>query len=166
MSSNFPTSFSCKIIEAEPQDVSQAFADLKRDMNPKFVHVFLDKMQRYSVKPDRALFLAIHQNHYIAFATIINRSPVPAELGESKVFLLERYACATGLMVLPEFRNRGVASQFIRQWEGWVLRNELSGIWLVTRQMSDWYRHCFQFSVQGTITRHGVTKTILAKSVR
>ena len=50
------TEFACRIISATPEDVSQAYYDLKRDMNPDFVHVFLDKIQRYALKPDRALF--------------------------------------------------------------------------------------------------------------
>ena len=59
----------CQIILATLKDVDRAFYDLKKDMNPDFVHVFLDKMQRYATKPDRALFLASYQNSFIAFGT-------------------------------------------------------------------------------------------------
>lgn len=155
----------CQIILATLKDVDRAFYDLKKDMNPDFVHVFLDKMQRYATKPDRALFLASYQNSFIAFGTIINHSPAPQGSSKTTAQLLENYACGTGLMVLPEFRNKGVASRIIEQWEHWARQNKIPGIWIVTRQMSDWYQRCFYFSVHGSIIRHGVKKTILAKTL-
>lgn len=165
MSSNPPASFPCQIIRAVPSDVDWAFQDLKRDMNPDFVHVFLDKIQRYSTKPDRALFLARHQGNCIAFATVINHAQAPADSDESTVHLLRMYACGTGLMVLPEFRHKGVASKLVKQWEIWARQNNLPGIWVVTRQMSDWYQNCFDYSLQGTTIRHGVKKVLLAKEL-
>ncbi len=166
MRSNKLTALPCHIIPAGPNDVPQAFQDLKRDMNPDFVHVFLDKLQRYSVKPDRALFLAKYQGKYIGFATVINQSPAPDNSDTATIRLLQKYACGTGLMVLPEFRHKGVASKLIQQWHIWTLQNDLSGIWLVTRQMSDWYQRLFQYTFYGTTIRHGVKKTILTKSLR
>jgi GNAT superfamily N-acetyltransferase len=145
--------------------VDRAFEDLKRDMNPKFAHVFLDKIQRYSRKPDRALFLARHQEKYIAFATVIDSSPPPDNADKAMIQLLRNYACGTGLMVLPEFRRKGVASQLVQHWETWARQNTLSGIWVITRQMGDWYQHCFHYSLLGTTTRHGVKKTILTKAL-
>ncbi len=164
MNSNSSEShFSCRIISATSRDVEQAFEDLKRDMNPAFAHVFLDKIQRYATKPDRALFLASHNDSFIAFGTIIDHSPAPENLNKSTVQLLESYACSTGLMVLPEYRNMGVASTIIEQWEEWARQKKLPGIWLITRQMADWYQRCFHYSVQGNTIRHGVKKTILTK---
>jgi len=157
------TEFACRIISATPEDVSQAYYDLKRDMNPDFVHVFLDKIQRYALKPDRALFLATHQHTFIAFGTIINHSPPPENINKSTTHIINGYACATGLMVLPEYRKKGVASQIIEQWEQWARRKNLPGIWLITRQMSDWYQRSFHYSIQGTTLRNGVKKTILTK---
>jgi len=58
-------------------------------MNPDFVHVFLDKMQRYSVKADRALFLAGYQETYIAFATVINQAPSPEKTDKTTIPFLE-----------------------------------------------------------------------------
>jgi GNAT superfamily N-acetyltransferase len=165
MSSNKLIPFSCQIISATCQDVDQAFQDLKRDMNPDFVHVFLDKIQRYSIKPDRALFLAKYQRKCIAFATIINQAQAPEESDQTTIQLLENYACGTGLMVLPEFRHRGVASQLVKQWEIWARQHSLAGIWVITRQMSDWYQRCFQYSLLGTTTRRRVKKTILSKAL-
>jgi len=156
---------SCHIKSASPKDVPQAFQDLKRDMNQDFVHVFLDKLQRYSVKPDRALFLAKYQGKSIGFATIINQSPAPESSDKATIQLLQNYACGTGLMVLPEFRHKGVASKLIQQWHTWTLQNNLSGIWIVTRQMGDWYQRLFQYSFCGTTIRHGVKKTILTKTL-
>ena len=165
-SSNKSAPLSCQIICAEFDDVDKAFHDLKRDMNPEFVHVFLDKIQRYSVKPDRALFLARNQSKNIAFSTIINQAPAPENSDNTTIQLLQNYACVTGLMVLPEFRHRGVASQLVQQWEIWALQNNLSGIWLITRQMGDWYQRFFQYSLHGTTTRQGVKKTILTKALQ
>ena len=159
-------SFSCHIVSATLDDVDKAFKDLKRDMDPDFVHVFLDKIQRYSIKPDRALFLARYQGKNIAFSTIINQAPAPENSSEKTIQLLQNYACVTGLMVLPEFRNKGVASKLVRQWEIWALQNNLSGIWLITRQMGDWYQRFFKYSLLGTTTRQGVKKTILTKALR
>jgi GNAT superfamily N-acetyltransferase len=134
-------------------------------MNPEFAHVFLDKIQRYAAKPDRALFLAEYQNTIIAFATIINHSPAPTDSNSTTIKLLKNYACGTGLMVLPEFRHKGVASRLVQHWETWTKQNNLDGIWLVTRQMADWYQRCFHYSVQGVTFRHGVKKTILTKAL-
>jgi GNAT superfamily N-acetyltransferase len=135
-------------------------------MNPDFVHVFLDKLQRYSVKPDRALFLAKYQDKSIGFATIINQSPAPDNFDKATIQLLKNYACGTGLMVLPEFRHKGVASKLIQQWHNWTLQTNLSGIWRVTRQMGDWYQRLFQYSICGITTRHGVKKNVLSKALR
>jgi GNAT superfamily N-acetyltransferase len=155
----------CRIFLANPDDVDKAFHDLKRDMNPEFVHVFLDKIQRYAAKPDRALFLAEYQETIIAFATIIDHSPAPENSDKTTIQLLKNYACGTGLMVLPEFRHKGIASRLVQHWETWTKQNNLSGIWVVTRQMADWYQRCFHYAVQGSTFRHGVKKTILIKSL-
>jgi GNAT superfamily N-acetyltransferase len=155
----------CHILSANSSDVDKAFHNLKRDMNPEFVHVFLDKIQRYAAKPDRALFLAEYQENIIAFATIINHSPAPENSDKTTSKLLKNYACGTGLMVLPEFRHKGVASRLVQHWETWAGQNSLDGIWIVTRQMADWYQRCFHYSVQGTTFRHGVKKIILTKSL-
>lgn len=153
----------CHTFLAESNDVDYAFSDLKRDMNPEFVHVFLDKMQRYAHKPDRDLFLADYSGRIIAFATIIDTSPVPKDLPQETIALLEHYACGTGLMVLPEFRNLGVASKLVNMWHQWAMEKERAGVWLVTRKMASWYQRCFHYSLQGTTIRHQVKKTILAK---
>lgn len=160
------TPFTCQTIAADPVVVEKAFQDLSRDMNPQHIHVFLDKLQRYAAKPDRALFLAEYQNRFIAFATIINHSPAPSNSDERARELLENYACGTGLMVLEEFRHQGVASMLIQCWEDWARQNNLNGIWVVTHQMSDWYQRCFQYDVLGITIRHGVEKTILTKTLR
>jgi len=155
----------CQIILATLSDVDRAFSDLNRDMNPDFIHVFLDKMQRYATKPDRALFLARYQNSFIAFSTIIKNSPAPENSDKTTIQLFKNYASVTGLMVLPEFRNQGVASKIVERCEDWTNQHQLAGIWLVTRQMADWYQRCFHFSVHGSTTQHGVKKIILSKSL-
>jgi GNAT superfamily N-acetyltransferase len=164
MSSNARPPLVCTVLTARPADVDRAFYDLSHDMDPNFVHVFLDKLQRYAAKPDRALFLAEYNNRIIAFATIIDQAPAPDESSESTIRLLQTYACGTGLMVLPEFRRRGVAATLIQQWENWALENRLQGIWVVTRQMADWYQRCFSYSIHGVTMRHGVKKTVLIKT--
>ncbi|HID70421.1 MAG TPA: N-acetyltransferase [Desulfobacterales bacterium] len=154
----------CKFIEAEPADVKKAFHDLKRDMNPEFVHVFLDKLERYAAKPDRALFLAINKSKFVGFATIIDQSPPPKESDQKTIELLQNYACGTGLMVLPEFRHKGIATRFVKYWELWARQNSFAGIWVVTRQMADWYKNYHHYSILGTTLCHDVAKTVLARS--
>jgi GNAT superfamily N-acetyltransferase len=166
MTSNKKSVLSCRVISAVPEDVDQAFQDLKRDMNPKYVHVFLDKIKRYSIKPDRALFLARYKGKNIGFATIINKSPAPDNSDKETITLFQGYACGTGLMVLPEFRHKGVASKLVLQWEIWARQKHLSGIWLVTRKTGDWYQRFFHYSLHGTTIRKGVKKTILTKTLR
>ncbi len=165
-SSNPQAQIHFQIIEARPEDVKRAFQDLKKDMNPEFVHVFLDKMQRYSTKPDRALFLTSHQGSCIAFATVINHAPAPKDSDDTLVQLLQKYACGTGLMVLPEYRHRGVAVKLVEQWDIWALKNNIPGIWVVTHQMSDWYQKHFNYTLQGRTMRKGVEKTSLTKTYR
>jgi len=164
MSFSPPLLIACDFIEAEPDDVNKAFHDLKRDMNPEFVHVFLDKLERYAAKPDRALFLAGFKDMFIGFATIIDQSPPPNESDYQTIQLFRDYACGTGLMVLPEFQHKGVATRLVNHWEFWARQNRLSGIWVVTRQMADWYKNCFDYSVVGSTRRHNVKKIILSKS--
>ena len=154
----------CTVLTAGPGDVNRAYSDLNRDMDPRFVHVFLDKLQRYAAKPDRALFLAEYQQKIIAFATIIDHSPVPDDSGSGTAEMLKDHACGTGLMVMPEFRRRGVATALVQQWEHWARENHRHGVWLVTRRMADWYQRCFSFSSHEIIIRHGVQKTILLKT--
>ena len=163
MSSSTSPPLVCNVLTARPADVDRAFHDLSRDMDPNFVHVFLDKLQRYAAKPDRALFLAEYNNRIIAFATIIDQAPPPDESSEATVRILKSCACGTGLMVLPEFRRRNVAATLIQQWENWALDNGLLGIWVVTRQMADWYQSCFSYALHGVTIRHGVKKTVLIK---
>jgi GNAT superfamily N-acetyltransferase len=155
----------CRIVCATPEDVPQAYDDLNRDMDPEFVHVFLDKIQRYAIKPDRDLYLAQYHGTTIAFATIIDESPVPEESKKETAALLKDYACGTGLMVLPEYRNQGVASQLVKSWQQWAIARNRAGVWIVTRQMAQWYQRCFHFSVVGTTLRHRVKKTLLAKAL-
>ncbi len=164
MSSNTPPPLICTLLTARSTDVERAFRDLSRDMDPHFVHVFLDKLQRYAAKPDRALFLAEYQDKIIAFATVIDQAPPPDESSEATVRLLKDFACGTGLMVLPEFRHKGIAATLIQQWENWTVDNGLQGIWVVTRQMADWYHRCFSYAIHGVTTRHGVKKTVLIKT--
>jgi GNAT superfamily N-acetyltransferase len=164
MSFNPPLSNSCKVLTAGPADVDRAFCDLSRDMDPNFVHVFLDKLQRYAAKSDRALFLAEYQDRIIAFATIIDKAPAPDGSDESTVRLFGSHACGTGLMVLPEFRRQGVAAILVNHWEKWATRNKRQGIWVISRQMADWYQRHFAYSIHGVTIRHGVKKTILLKT--
>lgn len=154
-----------RITRAHSSDVATAFNDLKRDMNPTYVHVFLDKLRRYAAKPDRALFLASTTTKTIAFATIIDRSPPPTDSGPEIRDSLCLHACGTGLMVLPEFRRQGVASGLVQQWEVWARRQERCGIWVITRQMAPWYQRCFGYYVQGETCCQGVKKTILSKTL-
>jgi GNAT superfamily N-acetyltransferase len=164
MRSDSPHSFSCRILSALPSDVDRGVHDLSRDMDPKLIYVFLDKLQRYAAKPDRALFFAESAGKIIGFATIIDRAEAPEGMAEPVVHLLQNYACGTGLMVLPEFRRRGVARILVQQWEQWAQDYGRQGVWIVTRQMAEWYQHCFQYVVLGTTVRHGVEKTVLAGS--
>ena len=154
----------CTTFEARPEHVASAYQDLNRDMNPDFVHVFLDKIERYARKPDRALFLVQHQNRTIAFATIIDKAPIPDELTLDEMTPLMSYSCGTGLMVLPEFRKKGVASLLVEQWEVWSRKKRCQGIWVVTKKMSAWYRKHFNYLQVEVIERKGVKKTILKKS--
>lgn len=154
----------CVTFEATPEHVASAYQDLNRDMNPDFVHVFLDKIERYAQKHDRALFLVKHQKRTIAFATIIDKAPLPDELTVEDMTPLMSYSCGTGLMVLPEFRKKGVASLLVEQWELWSRKKRCQGIWVVTKKMSDWYRKHFDYLEVGLIERKGVKKTILKKS--
>lgn len=154
---------SCKLFEASPADVPAAFLDLSRDMNPEFVHVFQDKLERYAQKPDRALFLLRNQDLVIGFATIIEKAPVPNVLEGELVAELNTYSCGTGLMVMPEWRKKGVATLLVEAWELWSREHELPGIWVVSRKMAPWYRRHFQYLQVASIHRHGVLKTVLAK---
>ncbi len=154
----------CHTITATSRDVDRAFHDLKRDMDPDFTHVFLDKIQRYALKADRALFLAQYQETSIAFATVIDSSPPPHDSNTVTTELIKNYACGTGLMVLPEFRRQGIASKLVANWENWARHKKLPGIWIVTHQMADWYQNCFHYSIQGKTIRNGVKKTILTKT--
>ncbi len=154
----------CLFLEGTPEITVQAFHDLNRDMNPEFVHVFLDKLERYAAKPDRALFLARYRKRFIAFATIISYSPPPVKVTGASIELLRTYACGTGLMVLPEFRRHGVASGLVQCWEKWADEKNRDGIWLVTRQMARWYQYHFHYSIHGTLISKGVEKTLLTKS--
>ena len=153
----------CVVVEAALQDVEKAYNDLNRDMKPAFVHVFLDKIERYARKPDRALFLVKYRRSFIAFATIIESAPVPEELSREFSAPLIGYACGTGLMVLPEFRKQGVASLLVRQWDHWSREQGLPGIWVVTKNMGSWYRDHFGYMEVGQIFRKGVEKTVLQK---
>lgn len=154
----------CVAFEASPAHVSSAYHDLNRDMDPEFVHVFLDKLERYARKPDRALYLVQHQNNIIAFATIIDKAPVPDELSIEDMTPLVCYSCGTGLMVLPEYRKKGVASLLVRQWEVWSRKKGCRGIWIVSRTMGGWYRKHFNYLHVAVFECKGVKKTILQKS--
>ncbi|MBU1420293.1 MAG: GNAT family N-acetyltransferase [Proteobacteria bacterium] len=155
----------CRILPSLPGDVDRGFHDLSRDMDPSLVHVFLDKLQRYAAKPDRALFFAESAGKIIGFATIIDRAEAPEGMGEDVAHLLQNYGCGTGLMVLPEFRRRGVARILVQHWQQWAQASGRQGVWIVTREMADWYQRCFHYSVLGTTVRHGVKKTVLARSI-
>lgn len=144
-------------------DVELAFRDLSGDMDPNFVHVFLDKLERYARKPDRALFLIKYKGSFIAFATIIDRAPVPDELREQLRVELANYACGTGLMVSPEFRKKGVASLLVKEWTTWAQSRGLPGIWIVTRAMAEWYQNHFSYVQLAHIHRREIVKTVLAK---
>ncbi len=164
MSYNRPFLSDCITFEATPEHVASAYQDLNRVMNPEFVHIFLDKIERYARKPDRALFLVQYQNSTIAFTTIIDKAPVPDELTVEQATPLMGYSCATGLMVLPEFRKKGVASLLVKQWEVWSREKGCQGIWVVTKKMGEWYRKHFNYLQVELIERQGVKKTILKKS--
>lgn len=164
MSSDSFSPLSCGIFAALPSDVDRGVHDLSRDMDPNLVYVFLDKLQRYAAKPDRALFFAETKGKIIGFATIIDRAEVPEGMGEAVGNLLQEHGCGTGLMVLPEFRCKGVGCSLVQQWQQWAEANDRQGVWIVTRQMADWYQRYFRCAVVGTTVRHGVVKTVLAGS--
>lgn len=164
MSSDGITRESFSVFRACIDDVDKAFHDLSRDMDPQFVHVFLDKLQRYALKPDRALFLAQSHGQIIGFATIIDKSTLPEEF--ASVTQLQHYACGTGVMVLPEFRYRGVASIFIQEWEKWAGAKGLQGVWVVTHKMAEWYQVNFQYNLLGETVRNKVKKAVLVKRLR
>ncbi len=165
MNSNTSFLLSCTLIEATPADVPRAFQNLSRDMPPEVTPIFLDKLERYAQKPDRALFLIEYRESIIAFATIIQEAPVPETLLPHQKKELVDYSCGTGLMVLPEHRRKRVATILVRAWESWTKELKISGTWLVTHKMSNWYQNQFDFSLLGSIHRKGVKKTILCKKV-
>jgi len=154
----------CSLIEATPADVQRAFQDLSRDMNPEFVHVFLDKLERYAKKPDRALFLIAYNESIIAFATIIDKSPLPEISTPQALSNISDYACGTGLMVLKEYRRKGVASLLIEAWERWSKERNIPGLWVITYKMSNWYQVNFRFELLGNTQLKGVKKSVLAKT--
>lgn len=154
---------SCTLSLATPADMQRAFRDLNKDMNPEFIHLFLDKLERYAKKPDRALFLVEYKKKVIAFATIINKSSLPDTPNGFILNDLNNYACGTGLMVLKEHRRKGVASLLVKAWEHWAKDSQLLGIWVITHKMSNWYQTNFGFSLLGVINLQGVQKSILAK---
>jgi len=166
MTSNTTFIHACHVFEATPDHVEKAFKNLNRDMNPEFIHIFLDKLTRYAQKPDRALFLVEYLHNVIAFATIINESPPPDDFPKEKCVQLRDHACGTGLMVLPKFRRKGVASLLLQQWKKWAIAQNLTGIWVVTRQMGEWYKQQFDYSYLGETIRGGVKKTVLLTSDR
>ncbi len=152
------------MIEATPADVQKAFQDLSRDMNPEFVHVFLDKLERYAKKPDRALFLVEYQKSIIAFATIIDKSPLPETFTPQALHDINYYACGTGLMVLEEYRRQGVASLLVAAWERWTKEHNIQGLWVITRKMDNWYQTNFHFELLGNANLKGVKKSVLSKT--
>jgi GNAT superfamily N-acetyltransferase len=164
MNYDIPFIINCKVIKATSTDVQKAFHDLNRDMNPEFIHVFLDKLERYAKKPDRALFLVEYLEKTIAFATIINKSPLPKTSPPKNFGSISDYACGTGLMVLEEYRRKGVASLLVETWENWATECNILGLWVITHKMSHWYQTNFHFELLGNTNTKGVKKSILSKT--
>ena len=164
MNCDIPFAIHCKVIKATPADVQKAFHDLNRDMNPEFIHVFLDKLERYAKKPDRALFLVEYLEKTIAFATIINKSPPPETFPPQSFSNISAYACGTGLMVMEEYRRKGVASLLVETWENWATEHNIQGLWVITHKMSHWYQANFHFELLGNTNLKGVKKSVLSKT--
>jgi len=155
----------CHMKIAGPEECEPAVEALSGHMSDRQRKRFRDKLERYVRKPDRDLILAFHESEIVGFNCVIEQDEVPLELSPTMALRLETFACGNGLMVLSEFRRRGIGIALQLRAEQWARERRKPGFWLITHRQSAWYARHFGYVEIGRIVIRGVERRVMAKEL-
>lgn len=145
-------------------DIQPILLQLSSHMNENQRTVFLDKVERYVRKPDRALFVAVDESRIAGFSCVIESADIPETLPKDIIHRLQGFAMTTGVLVQSPDRKQGIGTSLVRCLEQWALDRGRSGNWLVTHRKGDWYRRNLGYENVGRIVSKGTEKLIMAKT--
>ncbi len=150
---------------ATEADVDPAVEQLSDHMNDRQRAALRDKLQRYVRKPDRELIVAVRGGRTLGLVCVIDQAKFPPGLSAQKASHLRNFACGTQLLVHPAVRGRGIGGSLLARAERWAHEQGLTGFWIITHHMADWYRTHFGYEETDRIDDKGVEKILMAKSL-
>jgi len=162
LSSRLPV-LSWILIVAREGHVDSAVSSLSGHMNEGEREKFRDKLRRYVRKTDRDLILAVAGKLVLGFYSVIEYDDLPPEVPAATRKRLQRFACGTGLLVHPDYRQRGIGSELQQRAEQWARERGRAGFWLSTRRHAEWYCRHFSYEEAGRVLVKGVERSIMAK---
>lgn len=162
MSCSLPT-LNRVLVIARVDQVESAVSVLSGHMNQEQRAKFRDKLYRYARKPDRDLILAMAVKEILGFYSVIEEDDLPREVPAAVRQRLHSFACGTGLLVHPDYRQRGIGTELQLFAEQWARARGKAGFWLSTRRQADWYRSHFGYEEAGRVLVKGVERRIMAK---
>jgi GNAT superfamily N-acetyltransferase len=156
-----PYSWQLKI--ATEADVDPAVEALSEQMNDQQRAAFRDKLQRYVRKPDRELIVAVRGGQTLGLVCVIHQVQFPPRFPEQQASHLRNFASGTQLIVHPSCRRQGIGGSLLAHAEAWAHERGLTGFWIVTHRMVDWYERNFGYQQIARIEVKKVAKTVMAK---
>jgi GNAT superfamily N-acetyltransferase len=156
-----PYSWDLKV--ATEADVEPALEQLTDHLNDQQRQAFSDKLKRYVQKPDRDLILAVRGLQVLGLVCVINQTEFPTDFSEKNMDYLRDFASGTQLIVHPSCRRQGIGGSLLAHAEAWAHERGLTGFWIVTHRMVDWYERNFGYQQIARIEVKKVAKTVMAK---
>lgn len=156
-----------KISSSLPEEVDDIASSLGRHLPPDMQAALKDKIERYTRKEDRVVIVGRIESETVGYFLVIEYLSPPETLAFEVQKKIERYGCATGLGVNPEWRRAGIGGRLFAAGLKWAEDRGLPGVWLRTRLFADWYIRDFGFEMIGAVTVKGnIVKSVLAKTFR
>lgn len=144
-------------------DVQPTIEQLTDHMNHVQRQAFRGKLQRYVQKPDRDLILAVRGLQVLGLVCVLGQPEFPPDLSEKNRVYLTGFASGTQLLVHPSFRRQGIGGSLLIHAEAWARKRGLTGFWIITHRMAEWYEKNFGYEHIARIEVKGVGKNVMAK---
>ena len=151
------------ITTAQSRDIEAVVSALAGDMNAADQDHFQKKLERHVREEDFILFLAQSAARWVGLVCIQHHDTPPSDLAHEMLADLEGLACATQLLVHPDFRGHGIGEALFSRAELWAAETDHPGCWFVTHRMGDWYVERFGYRELSPVKVKGANKHLMMR---
>jgi GNAT superfamily N-acetyltransferase len=148
---------------ATEADVNPTLEQLTDYMNDQQRVAFRNKLERYVLKSDRDLILAVKGDQFLGLVCVIDQMEPPSNFHSHKAYHLQNFAFGTQLFVHPSVRQHGIGSSLQLRAEQWARERGRTGHYLITYRKAAWYQRNFGYEEIGRIVAKGIEKIVMSK---